>query len=372
MDVTAADIRRLVDRPVGRVPVTTVYLNTDGARFPKAADYETRLDALLRDLRKSAEKMDVRRREAVHADLEEISRWVRREFERGDTRGLALFACGGEVFETVQIAEGFRNVAKVADRPYVVPLEAMLGRHHHIGLALIQRDRAMIFRYQLGRLWQWQGLVSDVHRQHEQGGWSQRRFEMGIEQEVLHHFKETAEVLRLLHEEQPLDALVLAGPHEEVLDFQRQLHPYLQKIVHGGPMNLDAHADHNTVLERLGAVEQELVSGRRAELLERLAAAQGQAEKAARGIRHVLEAVNSKRIEVLFVVEGAGIPGWRSANGSLSMHEDEAAAFGTPVEPVEDLIDEVIEEAVRTGAHVEFFRDEARLDGHPVAALLRF
>ncbi|HWH31331.1 MAG TPA: Vms1/Ankzf1 family peptidyl-tRNA hydrolase [Egibacteraceae bacterium] len=372
MDVTAADIRKLVDRPVGRVSVTSVYLNTDGARFPKAADYEARLDALLRDVRKAADKLDVRRREGVHADVEEISRWVRREFERGDTRGLALFACGGEIFETVQIAEGFRNVARVGDRPYVVPLEAMLGRYHHIGLALVQRDKAMILRYQLGRLWTWQGLVSDVHGQHVQGGWSQRRFELGIEHEVLHHFKDTAEVLRLLHEEQPMDALVLAGPHEEVVDFQRQLHPYLQKIVHGEPQNLDAYADRNTILERLRAVEQELVSARRAELLERLAAAQGQAEKAARGLRHVLEAVNGKRVETLFVVEGTGVPGWRSANGALALHEDEAAAFGTPVEPVDDVVDEVIEEAVRSGAHIEFFRDEVRLDGHPVAALLRF
>lgn len=372
MDVTAADIRRLVDRPVGRHPVTTVYLNTDGARFPKAADYETRLDALLRDLRKQAEKLDVRRREGVTADLEEISRWVRREFDRADTRGLALFARGGEIFDTVQIAEGFRNVAKVGDRPYVVPLEAMLGRFHHIGLGLIQRDKAMIFRYQLGRLWQWQGLVSDVHGQHVQGGWSQRRFEQGIEHEVLHHFKETAEVLRLLHEEQPLDALVLAGPHEEVLEFSGRLHPYLQKIVHSEHLGLEPYADRNVIGDRLREVEQSLVSSRRAELLERLAAAQGQAEKAARGVRHVLEAVNGKRIEVLFVVEGAGIPGWRSANGALSLHEDEAAAFGTPVEPVDDLVDEIIEEAVRSGAHIEFFRDEVRLDGHPVAALLRF
>ena len=372
MDVTAADIRTLVDRPVGKVPVTSVYLNTDGARFPKPADYESRLDALLRDLRKAAERLDVRRREAVHADLEEISRWVRKDFTRGDVRGLALFASGGALFETVQIAEGFRNVARVNDRPYVVPLEAMLGRHHHIGLVHVHRDRANIYRYQLGRLWRWGGVESDVHRHHEQGGWSQHRFELGIDHEIMHHFKDTAEVLRGLHEEQPLDALVLAGAHDEVIDFQRYLHPYLQKIVHGEPLNVANNADHNTVLERLQQIEQELVSARRAELLERLAAAQGQAEKAARGVRHVLEGVNGKRIETLFVVEGAGIPGWRSANGSLALHEDEAAAFGTPVEPVEDLIDEIIDEAVRSGAHIELFRDESRLDGHPVAALLRF
>ena len=77
-------------------------------------------------------------------------------------------------------------------------------------------------------------------------------------------------------------------------------------------------------------------------------------------------------MEVLFVVEGAGQPGYRSSSGALALHDEEAAAYGEPVEVVDDLIDEVIEEAVRANAHIELFRDPVRLDGHPVAALLRF
>jgi peptide chain release factor subunit 1 len=372
VDVTAAEIRKLVDRPVGRVCVTSVYLNTDGARYPKAGDYETRLDGLLRELRRQAEALDVRRREAAHADIEAISRWVRREFDRGDRRGLALFASGGEIFEQVQIAVPFRNVARVGDTPYVVPLEAVLGRHHHIVLAMVERDKARIVRYQLGRLEEWLGIASDVHGQHQQGGWSQLRFQKGIELELLHHLRDTSEALRQLHEEQPIDALVVAGATAEAAEFVRNLHPYIQKVQHGEPIHLPPNVGPDELKQRLEATEQELVSARRRELLARLAAAHGQAEKAARGVRHVLEAMNGKRVEVLFVVEGSGVPGWRASTGALALHEDEAAAYGTPVEPVEDVIDELIEEGVRSGAHIELFRDETRLNGHPVAALLRF
>jgi peptide chain release factor subunit 1 len=372
VDVTAAEIRKLVDRPVGEAPVTSVYLNTDGSRFPKAGDYEARLDGLLRDVRKAAESMDAPRRDAVLADADAISRWVRQDFQRGDIKGLALFASGGEIFGTVQEAIGVRNVARVNDRPYVVPLEALLGRHHHLALVMIERDKARIFRYRLGRVEQYIGIASDVHGQHKQGGWSARRFEKNIEHEMLHHMKEAGEILRKAHEEDTLDALVIAGPQAEAAEFSRTLHPYLQKIVHGEPVSLQQNVEAHDLIDTFKKVEQELVSARRSELLQRLAAAQGQAEKAARGIRHVLEAVNSKRVEVLFVVEGAGEPGFRSATGALALHESDAAAYGGPVEAVEDLIDEIIEEAVRGGAHIELFRDEVRLDGHPVAALLRF
>lgn len=372
MDVTTTAIRRLVDRPVSDRPVTSVYLNTDGARYPKASDYEARLDGLLRDAKRGLRSHDPTRAQAVAADAEAIARWVRDDFDRGDVRGIGVFATAGEVLDTVQVAVGVRDVVRVNDRPYVVPLEVLLGRHHHIGLVLIERDKARIFRYRLGRAEEWFDLVSDVHGQHEQGGWSQGRYQRGIEHERLHHFKDASEILRKAHTDEPFDALVVAGPQSEAAEFSRQLHPYLQKVVHGDPLNLPAASALDDVKARLATVEQELVSGRRAELLQRLAASHGQGEKAARGIRHVVEAVNAKSIEVLFVVEGAGVPGFRSASGALALHEDDATAYGTPVAPVADLIDEIIEEAVRSDAHIELFRDEVRLDGHPVAALLRF
>jgi len=372
VDVTRGDIRALVNRPVNGVPVTSVYLNTDGAQFPKPSDYEARLDALLRDARRQAERLGPSGRESVKADVDAIRQWVRTDFQRGDVRGLGVFSSRGAIFETVQVGIPVRNVARVNETPYVVPLEALLSRHHSIGLVLIERDKARIFRYRLGRIEEWFGLESDVHRQHERGGWSQARFQRNIEHEVAEHFKEAAEILRKAHDSDPFDGLVLAGAQPETAEFARHLHPYLQKVLHADPVSLPSTPTADELKARFKEVEQHLVSSRRAERLQRLAAAQGQAEKAAKGIRHVLEAVNSGRVEVLFVVEGAGVPGFRSATGALALHEAEAEAYGGSVEPVTDIIDEIIEAAVRSGADIELFRDSARLDGHPVAALLRF
>lgn len=372
MDVTAAEIRKLVDRPVGPAPVTSVYLNTDGARFPRASDYEARLDALLRDARKMAERVGGDAEKSVHADTEAIRRWVRGEFERADVRGVGIFATGGEVFETVTVALGVRNIVRINDRPYVVPLEVLLGRQHRIGLVRIERDKARIFRYQLGRIEESYAIASDVHGQHMKGGWSQLRYSNTIEHELVHHMKDVGEVLRRLHDEEPFDCLVVAGPHTEAIELTKHLHPYLQERLHGDSISLPNDLTVEGLKGTFTEIEQQLVSGRRSELLQRLAAAQGMAEKAARGIRHVVEAINLKKVETLFVVEGEGSPGFRSATGALALREDEAAAYGRPVEPVDDLIDECIEEALRAGATIEFFRDAVRLDGHPAAALLRF
>jgi peptide chain release factor subunit 1 len=371
VDVKASEIRALVERGLPG-PVTSVFLNTDGARYPKATDYEARLGALLRDARALAERLGRDAVRPVERDVEEINRWVRQDFERGGVRGLGVFSCQGEIVESVQVAVPFRNLVRVGDGAYVVPLQALLGRSHLIGLVIIERDRARLFRYRMGSSEEYLDVASDVHGQHGQGGWSQARFSRNIEHDRLHHMKDTAEALRKTHEEEPFDALVLAGPHEEAVDFGKMLHPYLQKVLRSELLSLPVEIGADALREEFGHVEQELVSGRRRELLARLEAAHGQAEKAARGIRHVLEAVNGKRVETLFVVEGAGSPGYRSSSGALALHESEAAAYGEPVEAVDDLVDECIEECVRTGAHLEFFRDASRLGGHPVVALLRF
>jgi len=371
VEITAAAIRALVDEADGPEPVTSVYLATDGAQLPRAADVEARLDGLLRQVRREADAWGPHA-DGVRADADTLSRWVRHEFDRGDTRGLALFASGGRLLERVESAREVRTLARVATTPYVVPLEALLGRHHHIALALVARDRARVFRYRLGRLEEHRELVAEVHGQHEQGGWAQARYQRTIEEEKLAHMKDVAERLRALHDEDPLDVVVVAGADAEVAEFTPLLHPYLKERVRPSGTRLSLRAGPGEVLAALDGVEQELVSERRSALLERLAAAQGSGAIAARGLRHVLEAANAKRIDTLFVVEGAGEAGFKSASGALARHEHEAAAYGEPVEPVADLLDEVIEEAVRSGAHIELFREPSRLDGHPVAALLRF
>lgn len=365
MELTASGIRALVSRPVTDNPVTSVFLNTDGARFPRAADYEARLEALLRDALAGSDHA------SVTADAEAIRRWVVEDFNREGVKGLGLFASGGEIFDTIHTAEPFRNIARVNDRPYAVPLQAMLGRHMHIGLALIERDSARLFRYRLGRMVEYHQIDSDVPGQHDSGGWSQARFARNIDNAVLHHFKDAAEAFRHVHTDDGFDALVLAGAHQEVEQFRKALHPYLEAVVHG-EVSLSSTPSKDELLDAFATVEQERVSARRRELLDRLAAGDGQGERVARGIRHVLEACNERRIDTLFVVEGAGQPGYRSATGMLTLHAQDAEAFGAPVTEVEDLIDEIIEQCVLGGARIELFRDSTRLDGNPVAALLRF
>ncbi len=368
MELTASGIKELVSRPATSAPVTSVFLNTDGARFPRAADYEARLEAML----KLAVDGQTTQRPDVEADCTAIRRFITEDFNRAGVKGLGLFATGGEVVDQIHTAESFRNVVRVGDTPYVVPLQAMLGRHMHIGLALIERDSARLFRYRLGRIVEYHEIESDVPGQSDGGGWAQARIARNVDNAVMQHFKDADETFRQVHADDPFDALVLAGPQTEAEQFRKALHPYLEAVVWDDIVSLSSEPSNDELMTILADVEQARVSARRQSLLDRLAAGDGQQGRVARGLRHVIEACNERRVETLFVVEGSGQPGFRSGTGMLTLHMSDAQAFGGPVDPVDDLVDEVIEQCVLAGARIELFRDATRLDGHPVAALLRF
>ncbi|HEX6008663.1 MAG TPA: hypothetical protein VFZ50_01020, partial [Actinomycetota bacterium] len=74
------------------LPVTSVYVTVDGRRYPRKTDYELRLDELLRNARGQARALDRDAIRSVDRDVAAMSEFVRDEFDRGDTKGLAMFS----------------------------------------------------------------------------------------------------------------------------------------------------------------------------------------------------------------------------------------------------------------------------------------
>ena len=106
-ELDQALVRRLAEWTPGDAPVTSLYLSVDGRRLPRKVDYELRLDEALRRVRDLASNLDKRARGSVEGDCAAILAFVRERFERGSTRGLALFSSSSNVhFEAVLPATG--------------------------------------------------------------------------------------------------------------------------------------------------------------------------------------------------------------------------------------------------------------------------
>lgn len=367
-------IDELLDAPRSSWPTVSLYLDVDGERHPRQGDYLTHLDALLRQAREQAEGFARDHRNGVEEACEAISSWVRTELDRDTERGLALFARGGDPLGLVALGVPLPNEVHVASRPRLARLADTITDARHLGMVVIQRDQARFIDYWMGYAWEAERITSDVPGWHSQGGWSQRRFQAHIAHKVLHHKKDAAEALRRLHGERHLDALLIAGPHAEAKEFVDQLSHNLQQLVTGEPLRVDPDAHPSAYREHFAEVERRMVDEVRERNLQRLEEAWGTGTRepvAAITTGEVLDAVNARRVDVLFTAEGVASPGYRGGE-ALTLDEAGAREMGQPIEPVDDVIAEAAEDVVRSGADLELIDPDRVPGGPPMAALLRY
>ena len=165
-------------------------------------------------------------------DAEAIRSNVLDRFERNSTRGLALFSSTGAGFwQDVELSRPVRNQAVVAPHPDLLQLEAILETYESFCMVLVDSEKARIFLAELGRIEEQTGLVDDVPGRHDQGGWSQARYQRHVDDHRQRHFKHTADVLFRFFKRREFDHLILAGQEEMVSEFEKELHDYLRKRI---------------------------------------------------------------------------------------------------------------------------------------------
>jgi peptide chain release factor subunit 1 len=366
-------LRELADWSTDGFPVTSVYLDVDGRRYPRRTDYLVRLEDHLRKAVNGSFPKDHRR--SVEADVEEIRRFVNERFERDWTRGLALFSCSGVgLWEDVGLPQPVRDRVAVAQRPQLLPLEALLESFETFCTALVDRGKARFFMTVGGQIQEVSEVLDDVPGWHDQGGWAQARHQRHIKDHVQRHLKHVSDVLLRLHQERGFDHLVLAGPEEVVAEMERELHDYVRRTV-VSRVTLPMVASATDVLERTSAIEQELEGRREREAVDRLASEVGSATgRAVSGLDDTLSALESGRVETLIVAFGLEASGVRCTScGHLATAGDRCTVCGGEVVEAPDLMEEAVELALRQRCEVETVQDGPGLNTlGGVGALLRF
>lgn len=367
-------VRALAAWDPGGAPVTSLYLNVDGWRFPRKADYLVRLEALLRAARQQAEGLDREARRSVEADLGAISAYVQERFERDGVRGLALFSSSeAGLWEAFALPRPVRNRAVVGPEPDVIPLEQLLETYPSICTALVDSEKARIFVAELGRIEEESDVWDEVPGRHDQGGWAQMRYQRHVDDHRQRHLKHVAGVLFHRFQARPFDHLVLAGPQEVVAELERELHDYLAQRVRAR-IHLPMVATPEQVLERSLALEEEITRERDRARVAALAEAAAADRGAVVGPEPTFGAVAAGRVGELLVDVDLSLPGATCrACGRPSLERGACPTCGGGMEAVPDVVEAAVALAVRQGARVETVNADAELaDLGGIGAFLRF
>jgi peptide chain release factor subunit 1 len=379
MQVMAPDreeLRRLAEIRLDRPLVLSLYLDLDPTEFAtppaRATAVRSLLDEADRQVRDHhdlphAERMDLR------ASLERASSVLEGDLPTEGAQALAIFAAeSAELFEVMKLPRPVPSRVAIRRSPLVAPL-ARLARRERWCVALVNRRDARIFRGSPDGLREIEQIHDLVFGQHDQGGWSQARYQRGIEKEKDDHLKHTVEALMKHFKRRPFERLIVGGPREVVADFESKLHGYLAERLAG---RIDVDVEHSSPEQVLEAVQphfEELEEEREAEALDRL----GEGGRAAIGLEDVLRALNERRVETLladerYSAEGTCCPscGWLGPAGERSCPVDE-----TELETLDDLTEAAVELTIQQSAEILVVRrrrDELAERAGGIAALLRF
>ncbi|MGH2830240.1 MAG: Vms1/Ankzf1 family peptidyl-tRNA hydrolase [Actinomycetota bacterium] len=367
---TEKALRDLASFDAGDARVISLYLDVDGRRYPRRADYERAAADLLRSI--DGAGLPRVGRPSLEADVRRIEEFITKEFERGAVRGLAVFACAAaRLWDVYQLPVPIRSRAIVDRHPHVLRLEALLARSERFATVLVGRERARLFVTQLGDTAEVGDVRDIVPGKHGQGGWSQANYSRHIEALVNRHHRNAAEKLFALSQREPFDSVLLAGPEEVVATFEKALHPWLaERVV--ARMHLPATASRERVRQATLGVWDSIDAERSAEAVLRILEEYAAGRNAVVGVARTLDALQAGRVDVLAIAAG-GIArhGWRCTGcRRLTLEEGKCPACGARVEQVADLAEEIVDDALARRCRVVPSQTKPLPDG--VGALLRY
>jgi peptide chain release factor subunit 1 len=374
--VTEGLLRELAGFRAANGCAISIYVDFDPSEMPTVPAEKTKFHARVDEAKKKA---DARARDrgrdcrlALEADFERLKAWGEDEFDRDGARALAVFASSADgLFRIVPLLEPVVDGCEFGPELWIAPLAGQFGRGEGALVAVVSRERGVLYRLHEGRLEEIADETEEVPGQHDQGGWSQARYQRHIENIVLHHLKTVSEEIdRTVHNHRP--QLVVVAPEELRSEFESKLSQEAREAIVGWT-SAEAHAGELELLELVRPFLDESRAREDEATLERWQAERGRGGKVAAGWKQTLDAASDARIDVLLVGEGARHPAWSCPScGRASADGGKCPLDGTKLEERDDAVDLAIHHTVLHGGRFVHFGAGALADADGIGALLRF
>ena len=356
----------------------SLYLGLDPSVTPTPGDAATRLRSLLDE---AAKGDGANRRELTHdqrlglkADFERIRSFYEDEFERDGAQGLAVFSSGlDNIWRTLPLTEAVPDHVSVGSTLYLAPLVPLVGRGEGALVLVVGRERGHFYRLRGGRLQDLADHTEEQQGRHDQGGWSQARYQRHIETKVREHLHEVAEALdRIVRQLRAVQVIVISSEEiraelEDVLS-----HDAAAAVI--GWTSAEAHAAPPELLKVAVPVLDRYRAEKETEVVARWEEEAGRHGRAAAGWEATLEAASDARVELLLFQDGVDHEAFRCPRcGRVAVSGGTCPLDGTSMEVSANGLDLAVHQTLVHGGRVWAVRD--RQDLGPVegiGALLRY
>jgi peptide chain release factor subunit 1 len=357
----------------------SLYIGFDPRTVATIPSAMTKINSMLDEAQKSAfatrGELTHDQKRGLQSDLERIRNYLTNDFDRAGTHGLAIFAAGLDNFWSANaLNESVSDRACVGPDFHLRPLVPLLGRGDGAIVAVIDRERGLLFHLSNGRLEPLADLTEEQPGRHDQGGWSQARYQRHIDELTKDHLRTVAEDLDSHVRRGLARHVVIVGPEEARAAFADLLAAETRNCVVGSTAG-EGYATPAELLElALPFLEQARLAEETA-LLARWQEEAGRSGRAASGWEQTLEAASDGRVELLLFQEGVDHVAYECPScGRAQIQNGACPLDATRMEPRDDGIDLAVHRTLAHGGYVRALPRE-RLELGPVegiAALLRY
>jgi len=381
-------VERLAHLDAGDHLVVSCYLKLE-PRDRARGKYAIKLKNRLREWVGELERRELPRpvREAAARDLDRVRAVVEDPATLPPARGVAIFACEAlGLFEVIALPQVFRARVAVDRTPWVRELAALDDEFGRVLCVVYDRTSARFFDVtafgieelpalaapESTRAARFHGTAAVARPGPSVAAMGEYRFNHRIRTEKQRHYALVAQRLFELTQADRVRGVVLAGTGAEAGAVKPHLHPYVAKLVLGTVRLNPKNATPQQVWEAVVEARQHAERAWEAEHVAALKDGLGTGW-ARNGVEATLRALARGQVRTLLVDAQYAQPGYRCReSGRLTVSPEGCRGEGAP-EPVFDVVDEAIEEALRQHAQVDVVEDPAarsQVDG--LAALLRF
>ena len=355
----------------------SVYVDLDPTVAPTAADASSRINSLIHEgeLRaETAHELSHEQREALRRDLGRIRDFFEAEFDRDGSRAVVVFCAGlDNAWRTLPLADPVTDKIAVGREFYLAPLVPLVGRGDGALIAVVGRERGSVYIARGGKLEELVDQFDETPGRHDQGGWSQARYQRHIESLVHEHLKVVAEQLDRRVRRLQSPRIVIVTTEETRADLEDILsHEVKAAIV--GWTQAEAHASPAELLQAARPILEEWHAKQEQEAAARWREESGRGGRATAGWPATLEAASDARIELLLFQNGTERSAYQCPKcGRVSAEGGPCPLDGTQMEERDDGLNLAVHQTLAHGGSVLALRhhqDLEPVDG--IGALLRY
>ncbi len=303
------------------------------------------------------------------------------EHERTEeSRSVAIFSSQrAGLWKTIPLNIRTQSQAFFGPRPRILPLAQIADEYERYCAVFVSKEDSKLFVISMGDVEEERTISDDVPGRHDQGGWSQARYQRHREFHVLEHIKRTLAGLNDYLSSRPFQRLIVAGPEEVTTQFVEVLPTTLRDRLIAS-VSCPPTATRDEVMAAAAPAIHDFERNEEEALLSKISELADAGGHAVLGLEATLGAVGDGRVHELAVADGVSATGRECLTcGHLDSESIDSCprcgATLASLEGVDDIIERAVERVYAQAGRVEVMFGDAReslIARGGLGALLRF